>query len=282
MWRGYEIDFFLFLYVTHPHEGYGKMLQIPTRVLLKRRNFAMSNGDLFHVYCDESRQTKHRYMMFGGIIVLRTNLLRVQTALQNWRDENKIHAELKWTKVSKGKLEEYKRLVDVFFSVADEKIIAFKSVVFDTSQIDYKKHFGGDKELGFYTFMYEFLQQKFGKYAVSDEHKLLVFLDERSSSYSLSELKSTLNEGIRKHYGRKVDVVRNIEPISSHKSDILQLADVLMGAVGYHYNDCHQQSNASAAKKELADYIAGKLSLGELAQETLQGKEDFEIWQYHK
>ncbi|MEN8220071.1 MAG: DUF3800 domain-containing protein [Pseudomonadota bacterium] len=80
----------------------------------------------------------------------------------------------------------------------------------------------------------------------------MVFLDERSSSYSLSELKSTLNEGIRKHYGRKVDVVRNIEPISSHKSDILQLADVLMGAVGYHYNDCHQQSNA--AKKELADY----------------------------
>ncbi|MEN8220070.1 MAG: hypothetical protein ABFS56_27720 [Pseudomonadota bacterium] len=44
-------------------------------------------------------------------------------------------------------------MVDVFFSLADEKIIAFKSVVFDTSQIDYKKHFGGDKELGFYTFM---------------------------------------------------------------------------------------------------------------------------------
>ncbi|MEN8220069.1 MAG: hypothetical protein ABFS56_27715 [Pseudomonadota bacterium] len=50
----------------------------------------MSNGDLFHVYCDESRHTKHRYMMFGGIIVLRTNFSLVKTAIQNWRDESKM------------------------------------------------------------------------------------------------------------------------------------------------------------------------------------------------
>jgi len=217
-------------------------------------------------------------MMFGGIIVLRTNLPLVQTAIQNWRDERRIYAELKWTKVSKGKLEDYKALVDVCVLLADEKIISFKSVVFDTSPIAYKKHHD-DKDLGwFYKLMCEFLRHKFGKYAVSDEDRLLVFLDERSSRYSLLDLKTVLNQEIRQHYGRTIDVVRNIEPISSHKSDFLQLADILMGAIGYHYNDYHQSPDASAAKIELADYIAIKAGLSGLKQETLL--EDFEIWQY--
>jgi len=240
----------------------------------------MSN-DLFHIYCDESRQTKHRYMMFGGIIVRYNDIPLLESTIKNWRENAKMYAELKWTKVSKGKLDNYKSLVDLFFSLASENRLAFKSVVFDTSQIDYKRHFGGDKELGFYTFMYEFLLHQFGKYAVSDAHRLLVFLDERSSNYSLSTLRSLLNEGICKDYGRTVNVVRSIEPLDSHKSDFLQLADILMGAIGYHYNGCHLEPNASAAKKELANHIAGKLSIRELTQEMLSGREDFEIWQYH-
>jgi len=73
------------------------------------------SDDLFHIYCDESRQTKHRYMMFGGIIVRYNDIPLLESTIQNWRENAKMYAELKWTKVSKGKLDDYKNLVIYFF-----------------------------------------------------------------------------------------------------------------------------------------------------------------------
>jgi len=125
--------------------------------------------------------------------------------------------------------------------------------------------------------MYKFLLHYFGKYGISDKHRLLIFLDERSSSYSLYDLKALLNREIRQRYGRNADVIRNVEPICSHKSEILQIADILMGAIGYHYNGWHQHSEASAAKIELANYIAVKAGLSGLAQDTPEEQEQFEI-----
>jgi len=42
---------------------------------------------------------------------------------------------------------------------------------------------------------------------------------------------------------------------------IVQLADVLMRAIGYQWNDCHLAPDAKRAKIVLADRIAGKASL---------------------
>jgi hypothetical protein len=114
------------------------------------------SDDLFHIYCDESRQTKHLYMMFGGIIVRYNDIPLLESTIQNWRENAKMYAELKWTKVSKGKLDDYKSLVDLFFSKASENKLAFKSAVFDISGRN-KRHHGGDRELGFYKLMSEFL-----------------------------------------------------------------------------------------------------------------------------
>lgn len=234
-------------------------------------------NELFHIYGDESRQTKDKYMLFGGIMVKEAIIPSLEVKIKNWRENNRMYAELKWTKVSKGKLEVYKELVSLFFSLATQRLLTFKSVVFDTSKIDYKKHYSGDKELGFYSLMAEFLPH-FRKSIVSHEQRLLVFLDERNSHYSLSDLKALSNQKSRELYEMNVELVRNIQPIRSHESDFLQIADILMGAVGYHYNRCHHRPHASEAKIDLAQYISNKVGLKELTQPI--EREDFEILEY--
>jgi hypothetical protein len=174
----------------------------------------------------------------------------------------------------------YRELVDIFFLLSGKNSLHFKAVVFDTSQIDYRTYHRGDKELGFYKFFYQFLLHKFGPYAADDTHRLLVFLDQRTTSYKLSTLCTVLNRGIRKKYGRTLDVVRRIEPVDSKKCDLLQVADVLMGAVGYHCNDCHLLPSARQAKIELASYIASKAKLLSLKDNTPFGWRQFEIWRF--
>ncbi len=58
-------------------------------------------GRFLHIYCDESRQTADRYMVIGGIIAQRENETSFAEAMKLFRQGQNMHAELKWTKVSK-------------------------------------------------------------------------------------------------------------------------------------------------------------------------------------
>ncbi|MBI5184923.1 MAG: DUF3800 domain-containing protein [Nitrospinae bacterium] len=129
--------------------------------------------------------------------------------------------------------------------------------------------------------MYQFLLHSFGPYAGNDD-KYIVYLDQRDSSYSLGTLKVILNRGLKKKFKGKIinDIIRNIEPKDSKKTNLLQVADVLMGAIGYELNHCHLKSNARRGKVLLSEYIAQKAGLVNLMQETPYRKKDFSIWHF--
>src|SRR5207302_11296838 len=77
------------------------------------------------------------------------------------------------------------------------------------------------------------------------------------------------------------NVVTRVEPLNSKESDLLQAADVLMGAIGYHCQDYHQRPDANKEKVELARYLAARLGLRDLKHETNPIKETFKIVRWH-
>lgn len=237
-------------------------------------------GTIYHVFCDESRIVQDQFMVFGGIIAPARSVVSFNERLKQFRDKFGLTAELKWTKVSRAKLPEYKEFINEFFRVCRRDVVHFRSVVFDTHQFDYARFHQGDKDLGFYKFFYQFVLHSFCKYAVSDDDRLLMFFDERRSKTPLSDLKRSLNSGSRKKHGRLCDVVASIEPICSHESDILQVADVMMGAVGYHQNGRHLNPEASQSKIALANHIAKLARLQSLKQQTPWGSSHFGIWPF--
>jgi hypothetical protein len=60
----------------------------------------------------------------------------------------------------------------------------------------------------------------------------------------------------------------------------MQVADVLMGAIGWHANDLGGRPEARAAKIDLSAYIAQKAKLASLKDATRWGQENFEIWRF--
>jgi hypothetical protein len=75
--------------------------------------------------------------------------------------------------------------------------------------------------------------------------------------------------------------VRNIQAVDSKESDLIQIADVLMGAIGYEMNGAHTRSGAKRSKVLLAEYIAQKAGLVNLQQPTPRSQKQFSIWYFH-
>lgn len=232
--------------------------------------------ELIHVYCDESSQCKDRYMVIGGIWIPATNVQGFDMDITNFRKEFGMTSELKWRKISKGKLNEYKKFIDIIFDYINKLYLLYRCVVVDMWQYDNQKYNKGDSELGFYKIYYQLLFQYYIK-----NYRYVIYPDDRQNSYKyrLEALTIILNRGIRKKYGIDYDPIRNIEPRKSHEVNLIQAVDVLTGAIAYKWNEKDLEECASPAKIEIANYIASKANMPTLAySHTKYASPAFHIW----
>jgi hypothetical protein len=242
----------------------------------------------FRVYCDESNTDGgKRHPVYGAILVSLDDIRTVQRELKDWRDREGMHGELKWHKVNgRSSLAKYKSLVDLLVLLARRRrTIQFKAIILDKHAAEYRIYSKGDDELAFYKFYYHWLLKYFAKFPVWHQCELRVIIDERNlpaeakDPYTL--LKIILNNGIRKEFQVSREVVTEVRPLGSHESDLLQAADVLMGAVGFHNQGFHLRPGANKYKVELASYIARKIRVRDLTQLTSPIKEDLKITRWY-
>lgn len=222
----------------------------------------------YHVYADESRQNASRFMLFGALFVPRGAAEEALLAdIAALRVRLHLTAEMKWNKVSRAKQEAYREFIDVLFPHPEA---AFRCLVVDTHKIDYRQHHNSDKELGFYTFYGYALSRN-----MDAAHRYLVFTDARSNRLPnrLSDLKDTIN-AYWQAKGVAGDIVRNVEPRVSKDSDLLQLVDVLLGAVGYAI----EEYDTSPPKVALVEHL--KACIGEDLRTHRGRGTGFNIWRF--
>jgi hypothetical protein len=229
-----------------------------------------------HVYCDESQTSGVRFTVYGGIVIPATSVPVFDEVMQEWRKTTHMFHEIAWEKVSKSYLDGFKSLVDLAFDHIAQEHFDFKAVVFDSHD---RRYVRGDKEQGFYKLYYQFLLKKFVPYAMSDDHRLYVYIDERTTKYKLSTLHAVLNNGIRATTARTGEIVKKVEPRNSKECNLIQVADLLMGAIGYQCNGLDKRLEAARHKVELARYIAEKAGVKTLT-ENIWGRPEFEIWRF--
>lgn len=233
----------------------------------------------YHIYCDESRQTKDRFMVIGGIIIAEEHVGLFNQTMENFRQEENMRAELKWPKVTNQKLSKYLRFVDYFFALNNTDKLNFHAVIVDNHHVDYKKLGKGDREAGFYKFYYELLLQSFGGHANQDA-KFFVFLDYRITNYSLKTLKKNLNRGMRRRWGLHTDIIRVIEPRRAKSTNLIQMADIILGALGFQKNGVDLRTGSRKAKIDLAKHVARSARLENLKYNTNRQNKRLTIWNF--
>jgi hypothetical protein len=225
---------------------------------------------LREIYVDESSQTKHRFLVLGAMVVPVDAAGDLTRRLQEARLPELPGSELKWTKVSRGKLPAYRRTVDVFFDIAEAQ---FHAVVVDTTKLDHHRYNKGSRELGFNKELYQLLM-KCGRLYGGNFH---VYLDRRSTGASAEDLRLILNRGIRKHGDPRDWPYRRLHFRESHQVDALQLTDLLVGALAFRINGHHQVKEASPAKLSMSEHILQRAGVSDALSDTaIRGK--FTIW----
>lgn len=223
---------------------------------------------IFNVYCDESCHLEHdgiNVMVLGAVWCPQSKLQEINQRIRDIKAKNTVsaNAEMKWTKISPSKLGLYKDLVDYFF---DDDDLHFRAVVIpDKSKLDHNR-FHQDHDTWYYKMYFDML-----KVILSPTDKYEIYIDIKDThSYSRAQkLKDVCSNSMYDFSGR---IIRRLQPIRSEEVQIMQLVDVLIGAMGYKNRVFPEGFVKSPAKQEIVELIM-KRSGYSLSKTTLLREE---------
>lgn len=200
------------------------------------------------IYCDESNQqalspgkpSQNRYFLIGGLWLPSEKRGLFKQAIRSIAETESTFGEAKWRAVCPSKLPFYLRLVNFFFEQGPD--LEFRCIVVDAHRIDLDKYHDADQELGYYKFCYQLM-----KNWIEDFNSYSIFVDYKTIR-DPSRLK------VLRHYLSAANLlarVKDVQALPSNEVVLLQLTDVLLGAVSAKFN----QSTSSPAKLALIERV---------------------------
>ena len=197
------------------------------------------------VYFDESCHLEHdnaKAMLLGAITCPQENKEEVCEDIRNIKLKHGLSTwtEIKWTGVSPSKLGLYIDLINYFIN---QPALSFRAVVVkDKANLNHQKYNKGSHDLWYYK-SYFFLLNEIVDY--HDKYKIYIDIKDTRGGPKIKKLHEVLCNNI---YDFKREVIEDIRQIRSHESEILELTDLIMGAVGYYHNERYKAEYSSSAK----------------------------------
>jgi len=182
----------------------------------------------YNVYCDESGHLENDHqsvMLLGGIWCPKSDVQRISAKIREIKARHSARGELKWTKVSRAKQSFYIDLVNYFFKTPQLHFRAL--VVSDKSKLNHNYFNQGSHDTFYYKMYYSML-----KTILNPQNRYYIYLDikDTRSQSKVNELKEVLCNNV---YDFTKQMIVNIQHIRSYESELLQIADLLIGAVSY-------------------------------------------------
>lgn len=224
---------------------------------------------LYNIYCDESCHLENDHittMALGAIWCTTNNLKKISSNIKEIKLKHDIPSsfEIKWTKISPAKNEFYIALINYFF---DEPALHFRSVIIpDKSKLDHSK-FKQSHDDWYYKMYFLLLKE-----ILDPQAKFNIYIDIKDTrGYAkVEKLREILSNNM---YDFDKTIITKIQQIRSHEAVLLQLTDLLIGALTYF----HRKLNTSHAKNELIDLIKTR-SNHNLIRSTLPKEDKFNIF----
>ncbi|TFZ56057.1 DUF3800 domain-containing protein [Methylorubrum sp. Q1] len=231
-------------------------------------------SQISNIYVDESSQTKHKYLVLGGIILPSESCDGLAESIWAARQPELPKGEMKWVKVSRSKLDAYLRVVDTFFDRKDINRFEFHSLIVDTHKLNDRKYNQGCRDTGFNKEIYQLLMKFRRLHSGCLFH---VYPDRRSTKNAPEDLRVIVNRGALKSGDRRDYPFRRIHFRDSDAEVALQLVDLLIGAIAYRLNGHDQAPDASQAKRSLCEHVLARAGIKDVMRDTAASGR-FTIW----
>ncbi len=241
---------------------------------------------IINIYCDESchlLNDKESIMVLGAVYCPVEKKKEISERLYSFKvrhnlipknkkssKENRAYYELKWNKVSRVKIDYYKDVINYFF---DNDDLQFRVLVVPDKQVlDYKR-FNHTHDTFYYKMYFGMLKAILNP---EKSHHIYIDIKDTRSKEKVHKLEKVLRND---KYDYSKEIIKKVQQVRSYEVEILQLADLLIGAVAY----INRGLNESKAKNELINIIKQR-SKYSLTKSTLLRERKFNIfvWEAQK
>ena len=226
----------------------------------------------YNIYCDESChlqkiiEGEKNVMVLGALWCLKEKRKEISNRLREIKVKYGLPPdfEVKWHKVSPAKKDFYLNLIDYFF---DDNDLHFRALVVPDKSILNHDKFNQDHDDFYYKMYFDLI-----KVILDPSHSFNIFIDikDTKSQQKIDKLKEVLRNS---HYDYNQRIVKNIQQIKSHEVELLPLADLLIGAIGYVNRELH----SNEAKVEIVKRMQQRSGYS-LTQSTLYREEKTNIF----
>ncbi len=204
-------------------------------------------GKLYSVYCDESchlEQDNQKTMVLGSVWCDTQTKLEANKRIREIKARHGLSEdfEVKWTKISPGKIQLYLDLVDYFF---DNDELHFRAVIIpDKGALNHAAYVQTHDD--WYYKMYFTLLKAI--LLNTENYEIYIDIKDTQGGSKVESLKGVLS---RQMYDFQQKIIKKIQLVHSHEVSILQITDLLIGAVMYE----NRGNYNSDAKKEIISRI---------------------------
>ncbi len=227
---------------------------------------------LYNVYCDESCHLENDgqgAMVLGGVwcpadvsgdIFRRIREIKLQHGLP-------ADFEVKWTKVSPGKAEFYRDLLDYFFDNSD---LHFRALIVPEKHKLRHDQFAQTHDDWYYKMYFDMLKVIFDPTSC---YQVYVDIKDTQSGAKVRHLHEVICNNL---YDFSGSIVQKVQVVRSHEVELLQMADFLIGIVSY----VNRGLDTSPTKNALVERMRSRSGYG-LTRTTLyrENKVNLLRWQ---
>ena len=202
-------------------------------------------SQIFNIYCDESchlERDRQTVMVLGAVWCPLDKAAEIAVRLREIKSHHgmKVGFETKWTKVSPAKKQFYLDLMDYFF---DDDDLHFRALIVPEKTKLQHAAFGQTHDQWYYKMYFDLL-----KVILSPEACYRVYLDVKDTqgACKVAKLHEVLANSL---YDFSRQIIERMQLVRSHEVELMQLTDLLTGAVSY----VTRGLNANAGKVALVE-----------------------------
>lgn len=226
----------------------------------------------FSVYCDESCHLENdgqSAMVLGAVWCPLQHIHRICRQLRDIQQQHGLARdfEVKWTKVSAAKVAFYSEWIDKFF---DDPNLHFRALIVpDKNKLNHAAFPEQDHNLWYYKMYFDML-----KVILNPRAKYRIYLD-------IKDTRGT--EKVRKlhdvlccnQYDFSREIIERVQQVRSHEVELLQLADLLIGAVSY----VNRGRSGNSGKEQLIELVQQRSGYN-LMQTTLLREDKVNLFRW--
>jgi hypothetical protein len=222
----------------------------------------------------DSSSRDREYMVAGGFAVAQKRIEEINAHIADLRQQAGIRSEFHWSAYRGGNRQKsYEALVQYAFDLIKNKHAELHLIVAKFGGHNHQEKFGGNRDTGVNRMYYQLCLHRVAR-LYGAERAIHVRLDAGNDCAEICGFRNQLCADAYRQYSSKPNCIRTIEPVCSTKSGIVQMADVIVGAVAAKCNRVAHKSK----KGDLADFVQNAAGLPSWEQDTPRDARGITVW----